>query len=90
MEYCFKQNYFDKFTKLIGENAGAILRQRGKVKITDQSEALLKQKLWFNTKKKRTTALHQGWKWAFKISLRHSSFTSFSNGVPTPKKNLGP
>ena len=67
------------------------MRQRGKVKITDQSDSLLKQKLWFNTKKrKRTTALHQGWKWAFKISLRHSSFTSFSNGVPTPKKILDP
>ena len=28
------------------------MRQRGKVKITDQSDSLLKQKLWFNTKKK--------------------------------------
>ena len=46
----FKQNYFDKLTKLIGEYAEAILRQRDKVKITDQSEELFKQKRWFETK----------------------------------------
>ena len=34
----------------MGENAEGILRQRDKVKITDQSEALFKQKRWFKTK----------------------------------------
>ena len=48
--YCFKQNYFDKLTKHMRENAEAILRQCDKVKITDQSEALFKQKRWFKTK----------------------------------------
>ena len=33
-----------------GKNAEDILRQRDKVKITDQSEALFKQKWWFKTK----------------------------------------
>ena len=46
---------------MLGGNAEGILRQRDKLKITDQSEALFKQKRWFKTKK--TTALHQGWKW---------------------------
>ena len=41
-----KQNYFDKLTKLIGKNAEAIWQG----KITDQSEALFKQKRWFKTK----------------------------------------
>ena len=34
----------------MGENAEGILRQRDRVKITNQSEALYKQKWWFKTK----------------------------------------
>ena len=37
-------------SKFIGENAEGILGQRDKVKVTDQSEALFKQKRWFKTK----------------------------------------
>ena len=37
-----------------------ILRQRDKVKITDQSEALFKQKRWFKTKKKRPHCIKVG------------------------------
>ena len=44
------QTEFDKLTKLIREYREAILRQRDEVKITDQSEALFKQKWWFKTK----------------------------------------
>ena len=58
-----KQKYFDKLTRLIEEYAEAILRKRDNVKITDQSEAQSG-----GSKQKQRTALHQGWKWAFKIS----------------------
>ena len=34
----------------MGENVEGVLRQRDKVKITDQSEELFKQKRWFETK----------------------------------------
>ena len=34
----------------MGENAAATLRQHDMVKITDQAEALFKQKRWFKTK----------------------------------------
>ena len=56
----FKQNYFDKLTKLIGEYAEAILRQRDKVKITDQSEELFKQKAMVRNKNKRPRCIKVG------------------------------
>ena len=54
------------------------LRQRDEVKITNQSEAPLKQKRWFKqTNKqtnKQTTALHHGWEWTFKYLISSSCF----------------
>ena len=58
----YRLDYFDKLFKFIGENAEGIFR-RDKVKITDQSERDLNKS--GGSKQKQTTALHQGWKWAF-------------------------
>ena len=44
VQNCLNYNYFDKLFEFIGENEVGIWRQRYKVKITDQSEALFKQK----------------------------------------------
>ena len=45
----FSVKRLDSF--VLGGNAEGILRQRDKLKITDQSEALFKQKRWFKKKK---------------------------------------